>query len=245
MSAAPRWVLASSNAGKLAELRALFHEAGLGIEVIAQSELGLSSGPEDAPTFVENALAKARHAARAVGLPAIADDSGIAVAALAGAPGIRSARYAGDEADDRANVAKLLAALAAVPDGQRGARFYCALVAIASADDETPVIATGEWAGEIARAPAGTGGFGYDPVFYDPALGRTAAELTPDVKNRVSHRGRALRALGRGPASQDGARRGRRQGLTGFYTHAACRHPETSVLRRFPPGRAPDSVLSL
>jgi XTP/dITP diphosphohydrolase len=195
VSAARRWVLASGNPGKLAELRALFHEAGLGIEVIAQSELGLSSAAEDAATFVENALAKARHAARAAGLPAIADDSGLAVAALGGAPGVRSARYAGDAADDRANVAKLLAALAAVPDGQRAARFHCALVAIASADDETPVIATGEWAGEIARSPAGSGGFGYDPVFFDPVLGRTAAELPAEVKNRVSHRGRALRAL--------------------------------------------------
>jgi XTP/dITP diphosphohydrolase len=195
VSAARRWVLASGNAGKLAELRALFHEAGLGIELIAQSELGLSSAREDAATFVENALLKARHAARAAGLPAIADDSGIAVAALDGAPGVRSARYAGDQADDRANVEKLLAALAAVPDGQRAATFHCVLVAITSADDETPVIAAGEWAGEVARAPAGTGGFGYDPVFYDPALGLTAAELPADVKNRVSHRGRALRAL--------------------------------------------------
>jgi XTP/dITP diphosphohydrolase len=195
VSAAPRWVLASGNAGKLAELRALFHEAGLGIELIAQSELGLTSAREDAATFVENALVKARHAARAAGLPAIADDSGIAVAALDGAPGVRSARYAGDGADDRANVAKLLAELAAVPDRHRAATFHCVLVAIVSADDATPVIATGEWAGEVARAPAGTGGFGYDPVFYDPALGLTAAELPAEVKNRVSHRGRALRAL--------------------------------------------------
>jgi XTP/dITP diphosphohydrolase len=117
------------------------------------------------------------------------------VAALGGAPGVRSARYAGEVADDRANVAKLLAVLASVPDEQRAARFHCVLVAVVTADDATPVIATGEWAGTIARAAAGTGGFGYDPVFYDPALGRTAAELPAQVKNSVSHRGRALRAL--------------------------------------------------
>jgi XTP/dITP diphosphohydrolase len=195
VSAAQRWVLASANAGKLAELRALFDEAELGLEVISQSELGVRSPPEDGTTFVENALVKARHAARATGLPAIADDSGLAVAALGGAPGVRSARYAGELADDRANVAKLLAALASVPEGRRCARFHCVLVAVASADDETPLIASGEWLGEIALRPAGTGGFGYDPVFYDPLLGKTAAELPTVVKNRVSHRGQALRAL--------------------------------------------------
>jgi XTP/dITP diphosphohydrolase len=195
VSAPQRWVLASANAGKLAELRALFHEADLDIELIAQSELGLSSAPEDGTTFVENALAKARHAAHAAGLPAIADDSGLVVAALGGAPGVRSARYAGEAADDRTNIAKLLAALGSVPDGQRAARFHCVLVALVGAEDATPVIATGDWAGEVARVPVGTGGFGYDPVFFVPELGRTAAELPPEVKNRVSHRGRALRAL--------------------------------------------------
>jgi XTP/dITP diphosphohydrolase len=195
VSAAQRWVLASGNTGKLAELRALFAHAGLDFELIAQSELGVSAADEHGATFVENALTKARHAAAATGLPAIADDSGLAVASLAGAPGVRSARFAGESADDAANVAKLLAALRSVPDGQRSARFHCVLVAIESARDAAPLIACGEWAGEIARAPAGAGGFGYDPVFFDPALGKTAAELPSELKNRVSHRGQALQRL--------------------------------------------------
>jgi XTP/dITP diphosphohydrolase len=193
--AARRWVLASGNAGKLAELRELLRAAGFGFELVAQSDLGVTPVPEDGATFVDNALLKARHAAHATGLPAIADDSGLAVDALGGAPGVRSARYAGEAADDRANVAKLLAALAAVPAGRRQAGFHCVLAAVGSAADEAPLIATGEWRGEIAEQPAGGGGFGYDPVFYDPELRRTAAELPPGVKNRVSHRGRALRAL--------------------------------------------------
>ena len=195
MNAERRWVLASGNRGKLAELRALLRAAELDLEVIAQAELGIGAAPEDGATFEENALAKARHAARAAGLPAIADDSGLVVDALGGAPGVRSARYAGENADDGANVSKLLAALVSVPDGQRTARFICVLAAVASATDEAPLIATGEWAGEIASAPAGAGGFGYDPVFYDPELGKTAAELPAAVKNRVSHRGQAMRAL--------------------------------------------------
>ncbi len=195
MSAPRRWVLASGNAGKLAELTALLRGAELDFEVIAQSDLGVSAAPEDGATFLENALAKARHAARATGLPAIADDSGLAVDALGGAPGVRSARYAGENGGDRANVAKLLAALESVPDGRRTARFHCVLAAVSSAADEAPVIATGEWVGEIAHTPAGGGGFGYDPVFFDPGLGKTAAELPPAVKNRVSHRGQAMRAL--------------------------------------------------
>ena len=188
-------MLASGNAGKLAELRSMLREAGLGDQLVAQSELGIVGPPEDRATFVENALAKARHAARASGHSALADDSGLLVDAIGGAPGVLSARYAGTEAGDRANVAKLLAALRDTPDSQRGARFYCVLVALEHADDPAPIIATGEWAGEINRAPVGIGGFGYDPVFYDPALGKTAAELTTEAKNRVSHRGRALRAL--------------------------------------------------
>jgi XTP/dITP diphosphohydrolase len=195
VSAAPRWVLASGNAGKLAELRALLDQAELGLDLIAQSELGVRSPPEDGTTFVENALVKARYAARATGLRAIADDSGLAVVALDGAPGVRSARYAGEHADDDANIAKLLAALAPVPEGQRCARFHCVLVAVTDAEDENPLIASGEWLGEISLRPAGTGGFGYDAVFYDPLLGKTAAELPAPVKNRVSHRGQALRAL--------------------------------------------------
>jgi XTP/dITP diphosphohydrolase len=195
VSGARRWVLATGNRGKLAELRDLIRDAGLGLEVVAQTDLGVSPAPEDGLTFVENALAKARHAARATGLPAIADDSGLCVDALGGAPGVRSARFAGDEADDRANVATLLAALQAVPEPARGARFLCVLVALESPDDPSPLIAEGEWRGRIAIAPRGAGGFGYDPVFIDPGSGRTAAELAPAAKNRVSHRGRALLVL--------------------------------------------------
>ena len=195
MSAARRCVLASGNQGKLAELRELLLEARLELEVVSQGDLGVSAAAEDGLTFVENALAKARHAAQATGLPAIADDSGLCVDALGDAPGVRSARYAGIAADDRANVLKLLDALRAVPEQDRGARFCCVLVALDSADDPAPLIASGEWQGRIAHSPRGSGGFGYDPVFLDPATGKTAAELTPAAKNRVSHRGRALRAL--------------------------------------------------
>jgi XTP/dITP diphosphohydrolase len=187
------WVLATANRGKVAELTALLAEAALQMRVTPQSELGVSAPPESAATFVENALTKARHAARLTGLPAIGDDSGLAVAALGGAPGVRSARFAGEDADDRANVAKLLAALDASQD--RAARFHCVLVALEHPEDPAPVIATGSWAGEIAQTPRGRAGFGYDPVFFDPKLGRTAAELDPAEKNRVSHRGAALRML--------------------------------------------------
>jgi XTP/dITP diphosphohydrolase len=188
------WVLATSNRGKVAELTALLAGAGLALRVTAQSALGVDSAPETAPTFVENALLKARHAARLTGLPAIADDSGLAVAALGGAPGVRSARFAGAHADDRTNMAKLLAELA-VPALDRSARFHCVLVALEHADDPAPVLATGSWAGQIARAPKGERGFGYDPVFFVPELGRTAAELTAAEKNQVSHRAAALRQL--------------------------------------------------
>jgi XTP/dITP diphosphohydrolase len=190
-----RWVLASGNRGKLAELRALVRETGLDLELVPQTELGIDAAPEVGATFVENALAKARHAARASGLPAIADDSGLCVDALHGAPGVRSARYAGEAADDRANVVKLLDALRDVPDDDRGARFYCVLVALGSADDPAPIIASGEWRGRIAARPRGNGGFGYDPVFLDPSTGMTAAELGSAVKNSLSHRGQALGAL--------------------------------------------------
>ena len=194
MTLLPHWVLATANRGKVAELSALLAEAGLALRVTTQSELGVSAAPETGATFVENALLKARHAARITGLPAIADDSGLVVAALGGAPGVRSARFAGEQADDDANVVKLLAALAQ-PSLDRGARFHCALVALRHPDDAAPLIATGSWAGQIARAPKGSRGFGYDPVFFDPNLGRTAAELDPAEKNRVSHRGAALRGL--------------------------------------------------
>jgi XTP/dITP diphosphohydrolase len=189
----PHWVLATGNRGKLAELTALLADVGLPIAVRAQAELGVVPPPETGATFVENALLKARHAARATGLPAIADDSGLCVAALAGAPGVRSARFAGADADDAANVAKLLDALALVDD--RTARFHCVLVALERDDDPAPSIAVGTWHGTIARARAGGGGFGYDPVFFDPERNCTAAELPEAVKNRVSHRGKALRAL--------------------------------------------------
>jgi XTP/dITP diphosphohydrolase len=192
--ASRRWVLASSNAGKLREIQSIL--ADHGITLVPQGQLGIDTPEETGLTFIENALLKARHATEATGLPAIADDSGLAVDALGGAPGIRSARYAGPDADSTANVRKLLEALATTPDGERGARFHCSIVVLTARDDPVPLVSQAEWLGEIARAPRGGGGFGYDPVFFDPALGLTAAQLDPAVKNRVSHRGRALKALG-------------------------------------------------
>lgn len=194
MTQRKHWVLATANRGKVAELTALLAESRLAIDVTAQSELGVSAPPETGATFVENALTKARHAALVTGLPAIADDSGLVVPALGGAPGVRSARYAGESADDGANIAKLLAALDS-PSLDRAASFHCVLVALEHTDDPAPLIAAGSWAGEIARTPKGRGGFGYDPVFFDPKLERTAAELDAAAKNRVSHRGAALRKL--------------------------------------------------
>ena len=191
-----RWVIATGNRGKVTELRALLAAAEVGaLELLAQTDLGVPPVEENAATFLENALAKARHAARHTGLPAIADDSGLAVAALGGAPGVRSARFAGPNADDRANMTKLLDALAGVPQHQRQARFHCVLVALESPDDPAPLVASGEWEGVIAPGPSGSEGFGYDPVFFDLRLGKTAAELPPQVKNEVSHRGQALRRL--------------------------------------------------
>lgn len=203
MNAGRRFVLASSNRGKLAELGALL--ADCGIVLVTQDSLGVEPVAETGLTFVENALLKARHAARTTGLPALADDSGLTVTALGGAPGVRSARFAGEAADDRGNVERLLAALAEQPGADRSAAFHCVLVALASAADPAPLIATGSWHGRIAEAPRGQSGFGYDPVFLLPRLGMTAAELPPERKNRLSHRGRAarrlragLRAAGRG-----------------------------------------------
>jgi XTP/dITP diphosphohydrolase len=187
-------VLATSNRGKLAELTRLLTDAGLDLHVTPQSKLGVDAPSETGSTFVENALTKARHAAHVTGMPAIADDSGLVVPALGGDPGVRSARFAGEKADDAANIAKLLAALDA-PSLDRAARFHCVLVALEHPDDPAPLLAAGSWAGHIARAPRGTGGFGYDPVFFDAKLGCTAAELDPAVKDRVSHRGEALRRL--------------------------------------------------
>lgn len=186
-------VLATGNAGKVRELASLL--ADFGLDVVAQTELGVESADETGLTFIENAILKARHAAQITGLPAIADDSGLAVDALGGAPGIYSARYAGEGASDRQNLEKLLTALDAVPDGKRQAQFHCVLVYLRHADDPTPLVCHGCWAGEITRAPAGDGGFGYDPIFYVPSAGKTAAELSREEKSAVSHRGQALKLL--------------------------------------------------
>ena len=185
-----RLVLASGNRGKLDELRELLAPAGY--ELIAQSDLGVDDAEETGGTFVENALLKARHAARATGLPALADDSGLLVDALGGEPGLRSARYAGSHGNAAANNALLLERL---HDARRSAHFYCVLVLLRSADDPQPLISEGEWHGRILMAPRGTHGFGYDPVFLDPEFGKSAAELDPEVKNRISHRGRAIAGL--------------------------------------------------
>ena len=185
-----RLALASSNRGKLIEIREVL--SGLEIELIAQRDLGIEDADETASTFVENALLKARHAARTSGLPALGDDSGICVDELGGAPGLYSARYAGAHGDAQANIGKLLHELRDVPDARRAAHFYCVIVLLRSADDPMPLIAEGRWDGSILEAPRGNGGFGYDPVFYDPALRIGAAELDASIKNRVSHRGQAL-----------------------------------------------------
>lgn len=184
-------VLASNNAKKLKELVALV--APLGIEVIPQGELGVSEAEEPHCTFIENALAKARHAAAATGLPALADDSGLCVAALGGAPGVQSARYAGEPKSDARNNEKLLEALAGHAD--RRAHFVSLLVLVRHAEDPQPIIAEGEWHGEILPALRGEGGFGYDPLFLDPASGQTAAELPAEIKNQRSHRGQAMQKL--------------------------------------------------
>lgn len=188
-----RLVIASGNRGKLAEFAGLF--AGSGIECVPQAALGVDDAEETASTFVENALLKARHAARLTGLPALADDSGLCVDALGGAPGLYSARYAGPHGDAQANIAKLLDALRDVPEAGRAAHFYAAIVLLRHADDPQPLIAEGTWHGRILTAPSGNGGFGYDPVFLDPEHGCSAAELEPALKHRISHRGRALAAL--------------------------------------------------
>ncbi|WP_241609196.1 XTP/dITP diphosphatase [Rosenbergiella australiborealis] len=190
---AQKVVLATGNAGKVNELADLLADRGL--TIIAQTELGVGSVEETGLTFIENALIKARHAARITGLPAIADDSGLAVDALQGAPGIYSARYAGEGATDGDNLAKLLEAMKTVPDGQRQAAFHCVLVYLAHADDPTPIVCYGRWPGVIAREPRGNGGFGYDPIFYVPEHQKSAAEMTKAEKSAVSHRGQALKQL--------------------------------------------------
>lgn len=186
-----RLVLASNNAGKLKEFGEML--APIGFEVHAQGEFNVPEAEEPHPTFVENALAKARHAARITGLPSLADDSGVCANALGGAPGVYSARYAGEPKSDARNNQKLVADLAAHAD--KSAYYYCVLVFVRHADDPQPVIAEGRWNGEIVATPRGQGGFGYDPHFLLPALGKTAAELSAEEKNRLSHRGQALRAL--------------------------------------------------
>lgn len=186
-------VLASSNPGKLAELRDLLGDTD--IELVAQSDLGVEDAEETATTFVENALLKARHAAAITGLPALADDSGICVDALGGAPGLYSARYSGVHGDAQANIDKLLAALHGEPEARRTAHFYAVIVMLRHAGDPQPIIAEGVWPGVILEQRRGEGGFGYDPVFFDPQTGQSAAELEAGVKNRMSHRSRALAAL--------------------------------------------------
>jgi len=188
-------VLASGNLGKLVEMREILGD--FGIELVAQGELGVEDVEETGTTFVENALLKARHAARMSGLPALGDDSGLCVDALGGAPGLYSARYAGAHGDAAANIVKLLDALRDVPDERRTAHFHCTIVLLQSADDPAPLIAEGRWHGRILHAPCGENGFGYDPVFLDVDRGRSAAELDAAVKNRISHRGIALAQLRR------------------------------------------------
>ena len=186
-------VLASGNEGKLRELRHMLDPLGWTIRL--QSEWDIGEAVEDGGTFVENALIKARHAARHTGLPSLGDDSGLVVEALQGAPGIFSSRYAGLHGDDAANNLKLLDALQGIPGDQRSAHFYCALVLLRHAEDPAPILATGIWHGRIVDHPKGTWGFGYDPLFWVESHGCTSSELEPGVKNRLSHRGQALAAL--------------------------------------------------
>jgi XTP/dITP diphosphohydrolase len=186
-----RFVLASDNPGKQREFAAML--APLGVELVAQSALGVSPAAEPFPTFVENALAKARHASAATGLPALADDSGVCCAALQGAPGVLSARFAGQGATDAENNAELLRRLRGLDD--RAAHYTCVLVALGSESDPEPVIAEARWYGSVIDVPRGSNGFGYDPHFWLTELGCTAAELDPAHKNRISHRGRALAQL--------------------------------------------------
>lgn len=185
-------VLASGNAGKLREISQLLQPLGWNLR--PQGEWGFEEAVEDGLTFVENALIKARHAARHTGLPSLGDDSGIVVDALDGRPGLYSARYAGG-GGAQANIDKLLGELQGVPEDQRRAHFYCVMVLLRHAEDPAPLVATGHWQGRIIESPRGEGGFGYDPVFFDPVHECTAAELPADIKNTISHRGQALASL--------------------------------------------------
>lgn len=186
-------VLATGNKKKVEELNALLENQNY--QVVPQSEFNVDSVPETGTTFVENAIIKARHAARVTGLPAIADDSGIEVDALLGRPGVYSARYAGEDASDQDNLDKLLEEMNGVPKILRSARYWCVLVYMRHADDPTPIICQASWEGQIATEPAGENGFGYDPIFFLPEKDCTAAELEPVVKNHMSHRGQALAKL--------------------------------------------------
>ena len=186
-------VLASSNQGKLREINQLI--AGLGLEAVPQSDFDVPDADETGLSFVENSILKARHAAQLTGLPAIADDSGLEVDALNGAPGIYSARYSGSGATDARNIEKLLAELKDVPEAERTARFQCLMVYLRHAADPTPLICQGTWEGRILFAPQGDNGFGYDPVFWVPSEQCSSAQLAPEVKNRLSHRGQALASL--------------------------------------------------
>lgn len=188
-----RVVAATANRGKLEEIRRLL--AGLELELAPQSEFGIDSPEETGASFLENALIKARHASACAGIPAIADDSGLAVEALQGRPGIRSARYAGPRSTDRQNIDKLLEEMEGLKEDERVASFHCVAVFVTSPEDPAPLVAEGAWAGRILERPRGQGGFGYDPVFYDPAQARSAAEMSDAEKNRASHRGRAFRRL--------------------------------------------------
>jgi XTP/dITP diphosphohydrolase len=186
-------VLATGNKGKVKELARML--SGLGIEVLPQSEFDVTEVAETGSTFVENAIIKARHAAKHTGLPAIADDSGLAVDALGGAPGVYSARYSGEHATDQSNITKLLGTMADVPTDKRQAKFLCVLVYMRHADDPSPIICQGEWCGEIMTEQQGANGFGYDPIFWVNQLNSSSAQLSPQQKNALSHRGKALKLL--------------------------------------------------
>ena len=194
-----QWVLASNNKGKLAELQRLFAEANLGISIVPQGQLDIEDAVEDGLSFVENAIIKARHASRISGLPAIADDSGLCVPVLGNAPGIYSARYAGEHGNDTMNNAKLIADLQPIreqqPDAPIKGMFVCVLALVRHADDPLPIIAQGLWQGEILASLQGDGGFGYDPLFWSPELQATAASLSAAEKNSISHRGQAIHKL--------------------------------------------------
>jgi XTP/dITP diphosphohydrolase len=193
VSSLSRIVFASDNPGKIREVADIF--ADLDIAIVPQNEFAIEAADETGATFADNALIKARHASAQSGLPAMADDSGIVVDALGGRPGVRSARYAGEDATDEENVDKLLAELADVPDGQRAAGFHCAAVLVFPDRDSTPLTVEAVWRGNILRERKGAGGFGYDPVFLDSSVGKTGAQMSREEKNRVSHRGKAFRQL--------------------------------------------------